>query len=251
MFRGYIVEMIDLSPKNPSAQINYLIDRAVEIERNYEPTRAYIGGSIIGHPCERFLQYQFGESQKFPGRIYQIFEFGDAVENLMVKWFNLAGFNLVTEKPGGGQWGWSDGRFAGHADGMFVPGSQNIFDTPCLWECKSMNNKSWNKCKKKGVKKSNPIYAAQIAVYQHYLNLMEHPAIFTAMNKDNCEKHHERVPYDAHLAQNMIDRAKHVLAACDAGELLPRGFNDPNLWDWNLNAGCKYCDYQKDGRCWG
>jgi hypothetical protein len=46
--------------------------------------------------------------------------------------------------------------------------------------------------------------------------------VFTAINKDTAELHHELVPFDADLAQRMSDRGVRILQATDAGELLPR-----------------------------
>ena len=40
---------------------------------------------------------------------------------------------------------------------------------PALWECKTMNDKSWRDTVKHGVSKSKPVYAAQMAIYQAYM----------------------------------------------------------------------------------
>lgn len=71
-----------------------------------------------------------------------------------------------------------------------------------------MNAKNWRACVKDGVTKSKPVYAAQIAVYQAYMEasvpgISAAPAVFTAINKDTAEMHHEQVPFDADLAQRM------------------------------------------------
>jgi len=87
-----------------------------------------------------------------------------------------------------------------------------------------------------------PEQRAQVAIYQAYLQLHEHPAIFTAMNADTMEIYTELVPFDAALAQRMSDRAVRVIVATDAGELLPRGFNDSTHFE------CRMCSWQD--RCW-
>ena len=43
---------------------------------------------------------------------------------------------------------------------------------------------------------SKPIYAAQVAIYQAYLELHDYPAIFTAINVDTMEIYTELVPFD-------------------------------------------------------
>ena len=67
---------------------------------------------------------------------------------------------------------------------------------PFLWECKSANSKKFSEFVRKGVANANPVYAAQIALYQAYMDLTENPALFTVMNKDTSEIYYELVPFD-------------------------------------------------------
>jgi hypothetical protein len=118
---------------------------------------------------------------------------------------------------------------------------------PALWECKTMNAKNWRACVKDGVTKSKPVYAAQIAVYQAYMEasvpgISVAPAVFTAINKDTAEMHHELVPFDADLAQRMSDRGVRILQATDAGELLPRIAASADFFE------CRFCPWAE--RCW-
>ena len=74
-----------------------------------------------------------------------------------------------------------------------------------------MNTKTRREKVSKGVTHAKPIYAAQIALYQAYMDatvpgLADNPALFTAINKDTAELHHELVPFDGDLAQRMSDR---------------------------------------------
>jgi hypothetical protein len=46
----------------------------------------------------------------------------------------------------------------------------------------------------KGLAVAKPVYAAQVAIYQAYLELHEHPAIFTAINADTMEIYTEPCP---------------------------------------------------------
>ena len=179
----------------------------------------------------------------FSGRVLRIFEVGHVLEDLAIRWFRLIGFDLYTRKAHGGQFGFSvaDGRLQGHIDGVIVGGPEG-FAYPALWECKCLGNKSWSDLDKKGLTLSKPVYAAQVAIYQAYLELHEHPAIFTAINADTMEIYTELVPFDAALAQRMSDRAVKVITATEAGELLPRAFNDPTHFE------CRMCAYAN--RCW-
>ena len=110
-----------------------------------------------------------------------------------------------------------------------------------------MNAKNWRACVKDGVTVSKPVYAAQIAIYQAYMEpsvpgISAAPALFTAINKDTAELHHELVPFDADLAQRMSDRAVRILQATDAGELLPRIAANRDFFE------CRFCAHAE--RCW-
>ena len=56
------------------------------------------------------------------------------------------------------------------------------------------------------------------------------------------DRYPELVPFDGALAQRMTDRAVKVITATEAGELLPRSFNDPTHFE------CRMCAWQD--RCW-
>lgn len=241
--------MLDFnSTEQRSAQLQSLIDVAMQQAQQQQTPRNYLGGSRLGVACERALQYEYAKApvdadKAFSGRILRIFERGHRMEDCMVNWIRAAGFDLRTRGHDGQQFGFSvlQGRLAGHVDGVIVAGPEG-YRYPALWECKCLGAKSWSDLQKKGLAISKPIYAAQVAVYQAYLQLHEHPAVFTALNADTMEIYTELVPFDAQLAQQMSDRGLRVITATDAGELLPRRFNEPS------HLECRFCSYQL--RCW-
>ncbi|MBC7152811.1 MAG: PD-(D/E)XK nuclease family protein [Rhizobium sp.] len=228
--------------------VNALIDAALTAENAGRPARDYLGGSRLGDACQRRLQYEYLKVAKddgadFTGRSLRIFALGHVLEDLAIDWLRKAGFDLRTRNRHGEQFGFSaaGGRLQGHADGVIVA-APNGMAVPALWECKSANAKNWREIARRGVVKTKPIYAAQIALYQAYLGLTEAPALFTAINKDSCEIWHELVPFDAERAQAASDKAVRILRACDAGELLPRHTEDPEHFE------CRFCAWKE--RCW-
>lgn len=239
--------MLDFNSKNQigerfAALIDAAMDNAKETPRNY------LGASAIGEACTRRLQYEYQGQQKdegtdFTARTRRIFHRGHKGEEWMVEWIRAAGFTLRTEGKGGRQFGFEDceGRFKGHVDGVVVEGPQG-FALPALWECKVLGSKGFASLVKHGVAKAYPKYAAQVAVYQAYMQLAENPAIFTALNADTMEIHVEMVKFDQALAQANIDKAAKVLAACDFGEQLPRIAAEPESFS------CRFCPFK--GTCW-
>jgi len=239
-------------------QVNDLIDRALVAERATVPPRDYLGGSRLGVACDRALQFEFVAAPKdpdadFTGKTLRIFEIGHTLEDLAIRWLRAAGFDLYTRKghqPDGAQFGFSvaGGRIRGHVDGILadgppVPGMA----FPALWECKTMNAKHWRETVAKGVVVAKPVYATQIALYQAYMEpqvpgLSGTRALFTAINKDTAELHHELVPFDAARAQTASDRAVRILRATDAGDLLPRVATSRDYHE------CRFCPWAE--RCW-
>ncbi|MBZ0325532.1 MAG: hypothetical protein K8F57_04975, partial [Alphaproteobacteria bacterium] len=147
--------MLDYNHRPTCAErINEVIDAAIVAERAAVPPRTYLGGSRLGHPCERALQFEFAgapkdEGQEFSGQTLRIFEIGHALEDLAIRWLRVAGFDLYTRKgnrPDGEQFGFSvaGGRIRGHVDGIIAAGPQPLgIGVPALWECKTMNAKNW------------------------------------------------------------------------------------------------------------
>jgi len=236
-------------------QVTAVLDQSLAIERQQQAPRNYLGASRLGVVCERALQYEYAgapvdDGRAFSGRLLRVFEVGHSLEALAVRWLRLAGFELHNQKADGGQLGFSvaGGKIKGHVDGIITaaPAPLNL-SFPMLWECKTMADKHWKACVKSGVAVTKPVYAAQMATYQAYMDstvpgLADNPALFTAINKDTQELWFELVPFDPALAQRMSDRAVKVILATEAGELLPRSFADPSHYE------CKYCSWQK--RCW-
>ncbi len=251
--------MLDYNHSRSFAEmLNDAVDVALVTENASRPRREYLGGSRVGHACERALQFEFAGAPKdegadFPGRTLRIFAIGHALEDLAIKWLRAAGIDLYTRKgndPDGQQFGFSvaGGRIRGHADGIIASAPEALkLGVPALWECKTMNAKNWRETVKSGVAVAKPIYAAQISLYQAYMDasipgLAQNPALFTAINKDTAELHHELVPFNAELAQRMSDRAVRILRATDAGELLPRVARERDHFE------CRMCPYAN--RCW-
>ena len=200
----------------------------------------------MGHPCERFLQFEIYHSPKdkdFNGRILRIFEFGHWSEDYIARLLVAAGYGLKVKNNAGWQFGfkWLDGKIQGHIDGVFLNGPDTMA-YPALWEAKSVQSKDWRALVKEKVKKKYPVYYSQIQIYQKHMGLTDNPAIFSAINRDSLEIYWEVVPHDPEFTVLLEAKGMRIIAACEAGEMLPRAFNDPNYYQ------CKWCEYHS--LCW-
>ena len=227
--------------------IEAVISNALLTARTREDRRTYLGASRWGHHCERALGYEYHATERddmskpqFGPDLYRAFDMGHDGESRMAQYLRMAGFDLQTEKPGGGQIGFSvcEGKLGGHCDGI-VHAGPGITKVPLVWENKALNNKSWNDTKTKGVQKSKPLYYAQMQTYIAYLDLQGY--LFTAMNRDTGEVFVELGEPDMRTAQEVSDRALRIVQS-EHPEQLPRCSTEET--DWR----CRFCDFAK--RCW-
>jgi hypothetical protein len=232
--------------------VNGLIDRALEAERDASGVRDYLGASRIGEACARRLCFETSRTAvdsgaEHAGRTLRIFDAGHVLENLSIRWLRCAGFDLRTRKRSGDQFGFeiADGRIRGHIDGVIVNGPDLGLPWPILWEHKSANAKSWIKFVKGGLEAWNSVYWGQVHLYMAYMEL-EH-CLFTAVNKDTLELHHELVALDLSAAQALSDKAVAVVRATTAGELLPRISDDPDHYMCRFCPYLRRCHYGKKG----
>jgi len=230
---------VNLSEAPISTALNALIERAEPPEEN---TRQYLGASTIGSDCLRKIQYDWMVNSEHLSQTRDIFRRGHLLEELSRQHFIRAGFKFAPNARLA--FSAASGLFRGHADGIIdegpvLPG----VGYPCVWEHKALGAKGWRNLERDGIERAYPQYAAQIWIYQAYLNIADHPAIFTALNANTCERLHMLVPFNAEQAQACSDRAIAVIGATRAGELLPRAYDNPK--DWR----CRMCGHA--ARCWG
>jgi len=229
----------NLSETSISIVLNALIEAAEPPEGN---TRHYLGASSIGSECLRKIQYDWWVDPAHLSRTRDIFRRGHLIEELSRQHLIRAGFKLAPAERLG--FSVAGGLFRGHADGILLAGPELPgVGFPCLWEHKCLGDKGWRALERDGIEKAYPHYAAQVWLYQAYLDVTGQPAIFTAVNGNTMERLHLLLPFDAAQAQAWSDRAVAIIKATQAGELLPRAYDDSK--DWR----CRMCAHTV--RCWG
>jgi len=207
-----------------------------------EPQRGYLGASIIGHSCERYLWYCFRQCVKrdFSGRLYRLFETGDLEEARFVQELRAIGCTVHDVDPNTGeQFGVMTlgGHFLGHMDGYAL----GIPEAPKTWhvlEFKTHNDKSFAKLTKEGVQTSKPQHYAQMQVYMHLTGMKR--ALYLARNKNDDDLYSERVRYDGLFAKSLMQRAERIINATQPPERIA---NRPDYYE------CQWCDAHDI--CWG
>lgn len=206
-----------------------------------EPTRGYLGASIIGHSCSRYLWYTFRHccKPKFDGRMHRLFETGNLAELRFIKNLVDIGCKLHHIDDNGEQFEVKalHGHFSGHMDGCAC----NIPEAPKTWhvlEFKTLNAKYFKILLREGVQKAQPRHYAQMQAYMHLTGMTR--ALYLAVNKNTDDLYSERIHYDAKYATQLMDKANYIITATVPPERIgsrPDSFH------------CKYCDARS--LCWG
>ncbi len=228
-------------------RINEIVDAKLIEHHKQQKKRDYLGVSSIGDDCLRKVQLQYeGKEAEFSASTLRTFDIGHSLEDLVAEWMRIAGFELKTRNESGEQFGFStaEGRIKGHVDGKIVDASDDLKQFfscfPLLWECKSLNHKSWSDTAKKGLMLTKPLYFAQVQLYMAYLELEQ--CLFTALNKDTSELYFEFVLFDSEAAQRYSDRAVQIIKASENNEQMPCISSDPSFFR------CKMCAFRNECR---
>tara|TARA_B110000046_G_scaffold10626_1_gene10637 strand:- start:45050 stop:45862 length:813 start_codon:yes stop_codon:yes gene_type:complete len=204
-----------------------------------EKARRYLGASIIGTACEAVLGFNLrGFPNEPPNpRLKRIFNLGHILEDVVVKdlkekaKLRLWEVDALTGKQHTYQeWG---GHIVCHTDGLVEDESDG---TVMVLEIKSMNDASFSKFKKSGVKVSHPQYFGQVQMMMGMGELQQ--TLFVAINKNNCEYHVEVVDFDDFEYSFIKSKIERALS----GQVRKISTDET---DWR----CKGCF--KRGVCWG
>ena len=237
--------MVDIFIETETPTVKRIYEHYVNSATVMQP-RKHLGASQIGHPCLRYLWYQFrwcAESNtSFDGRMLRLFETGNREEDRLLK--NLAdiGIDIQTRDKDGRQFHYvdEDNKFlSGSVDGI----GQGFIEAPKtkhIVEIKTMNTANFKAMKTAGVMKSKPQHYAQMQLYMLWSGLDR--AYYFAIHKDTDDIYGERVKFDRAYADQLREKARIVTTAT----VPPARLNDNP--DYYL---CRYCDFNDicHGKC--
>ena len=221
-----------------SDEINGLVDLGLQRENAMQPPRDYLGGSEVGHECERRLAYSFHKEPReaFPGRPLRRFRMGHIHEAETVTWLQNAGFKIDHTQAG---FSLAGGKFKGHIDGVAALGGPLDLPYPLLFEHKVMKAVIWRAYVKHGLRTEHATYFGQVQIYMRQFALKH--TLFGALNTDTSELHFELIPYDSAFAESLIEKAARILVSKSAGEFT-------RIASVSTDFKCKWCPYREP--CW-
>ncbi len=227
-----MAEIVDPRMSSLATIIDDFHEQVGAIER----PRSYIGISILGHPCERWLWLNFRWilQERFSGRMRRLFRRGQEEEHVVVRDLVCAG--LSVEEALEKQVRLYFGSFiAGHPDG-YVLGVPEAPKTPHLLEIKTSNDKSFRELQKKGVQEAKPMHYIQMQCGMKGKKFTR--ALYIAVNKNDDTYYIERVDYDKACADAAIERGKRI--ALDDRIPAPLS-SDPTWYQCQWCAAHNFC----------
>lgn len=197
--------------------------RVVEAIENAKPKRDYLGASILGHECERFIYYQLNNADKAEPISYKglyAIEDGHRTEQLvkdrlrLVQGIELYDIDEETKE----QIGFVDGKFSGHVDGIVrgliqAPKTWHIFEVKC---CNEKKFKELQKCVEKYGEKNalenwDYTFFIQAQLYMGKLKLDRHYLICSTpggRDKTSC-----RTEFQENFFNTMIIKKDRIINA--------------------------------------
>lgn len=201
--------------------------------KEHEEDRLYLGFSIVGHPCRRYLwlDYHKKELKSKPSpKTCRIWDNGHAIEKKLIHEMRQSGFEITAQQM---EMSLFDGKFKGHPEGLTTiePHGKVVF------EIKGLKQSEWNKYNKHGVKATSPTYYGQAIMLAGYLNL---PGTYwIAENKDNCDLYEEFIPANFTEYSMLCRKAEAIIH----GEI-PQGISERrDFWK------CFNCQFNHDDAC--
>lgn len=215
-------------PTNPDFDIPSLIDKYHESQQ--ERPRPYMGVSLLGHHCERYLwlTFHWAVIERFPGRILRLFRRGQQEEANIIA--DLRAIGCTVEECLDDQRLLDFGcHVAGHPDGIV----RGIPEAPKTWhilEAKTHSLKSFEELQSKGVMNANFMHYVQMQCYMLGHKLTR--ALYFPVCKDNDHINTERIELDKELANHYIQRGQRIALE----PRLPAPCSTDPTW-----YQCKYC----------
>ena len=225
--------MVKLATLNPTP-IGKVHERLNDFTHKGEK-RTYLGMSIIGHKCHRYLQFvHYGcVISEYPERIARLFQDGHDAEPQLIKALQKVGIHVYDQqKKVVGKTGHVQGHIDGNAS-WFSDEYQLFTAEEFLVEFKTHNQKSFDELKRVcDLFKTKPAHYSQMISYMGHQNLLK--GIYAAKNKNDSTIEIRVIDFDQ---EHFNDLQRKEVEVVTAETLLPRIGNDNRTW-----FECKMCN---------
>ena len=226
--------------RSPHPELEARIHAALEARRekaNAETPRRRLRLSAIGG-CERKLWALANghPAEQAEGRLIVIFDMGNLVEDLVIRWLRMAGYTIrneqktVTMIP----------EVDGHIDGEIWLEHSRFDVEPAILEIKSANAEQFELCASLGYDRWRPAYGDTLQAYMGASGI--HVAMAVVLNKNTSQLYAEKLRFDSARYEYLQAKAEAILLHETP---LPR---PEEATSQHCNF-CKWCHLAE--ACWG
>lgn len=196
-----------------------IIDEYIE-KQHKEDDRRYIGASLIGNPCMRYVWNSIRgvEKNALTAKQIRTFKVGKLLEEMILNDIENAGFKITRNVECIDN---DNILFKGHCDAILHINESN----DCILELKTAKASEFKKFNDKGIKEWNMQYYYQCQSYMGMKKLKY--CLFIVINKDNADMACEYIYFDEICYAELQAKASNVLKL----ESEPARINDnPCFW---------------------
>lgn len=193
-----------------------------------EEPRQYLGCSIIGKECDRYLwlAFRWAYRELYEGRVLKLFNTGKRHETRIFAEMRGAGIKVSDRQKTVSA---ASGHILGHIDGR----ADGI-----LTEVKTHGDWQFKEVAKKGVKQAQPVYFAQIQTY--LILLGDLVATYLGINKNTDHLYEEEIRLDTVAGRHYLTRGETIVHKIVPPDRLDKSAKDVQP--------CKWCSMHK--LCW-
>ena len=210
-----------------------LVERIMtEAKKIEKESRNYLGASLIGHACNRYIWYSYNDFERddIDVKTQLVFDSGKALEAVLIDYIVKSSLpDEIIYKP--------TKIFSDKEITSFKGNPDLIIENPngsLVVEIKTANGVNFRSLQKKGCRQWRYQYFCQIQCYMGFTEI--HKASILVMNKDTCELYEEEIEFDEMLFESIRNKAKEIIDS----DHEPDRIN--SCADYYV---CKFCDFKK------
>lgn len=188
-----------------------MVETQIEERRYAQERRGYVGASILGHPCSRYIWYTFrwwNPAGTITARQNRLFNRGHQEEPVMLKELKSIGVKVLSTQN---HVVLAQGHISGHCDGILIkvpdaPKTEHIFEGKTAASTYFQTTK-----KTKDISLSDPGYYVQCIVYMYMFRIKR--CLFIMTNKNNDDRYYERIKANTTLALEYLQKGVDIINA--------------------------------------
>lgn len=215
------------------------VEELIEDIRYPEERRTYLGASLLGHSCNRYIWYSFrwwNATGTITARQKRLFQRGHREEPIIIEDLKKIGIKIHSTQN---QVTLAQGHISGHNDGII----SNVPDAPKtkhILECKTSATVYFkNLAKSKSVKLTFHEYWVQCILYMHMFGIKR--CLFIMVNKNNDDRYYERIKVEPKQAKFYLQKGVDLINAV----VPPKRIKEEMFYKCNW---CKFKAHCREGQ---